>query len=225
MRKKQIIFTNHSDKNFEIFLDSIRHEKPLTTEKEYDLWTRMRNGSTRAREQLIYANLLYVVSVAKSFQWSGVPLMDLIQAGCEGMVKAVDKFDASLGFRLISYATWYVENEVRNAASDYLRHKHESLDEPRDADKDDGETRGDYLPNWSCQSTDWNIRYLEALNDLKRRVEERQSGLGHLVGHLHQMLLEGHTTSEFARRHHLNEKQMTRLFTVLREEASLSRAT
>ena len=216
---KNFSFTDRSVDSVNLFLSSIRQSEPLTTEAEYDLWCRMQNGSKSAREKLIFANLRYVVSVAKQYLASKAPFEDLIQAGCEGLVRAVNKFDASLGYRLISYATWHIENEVRKAAYDYIRHSHSSLDEPLYADDKDGETHTDYLEARPCQSTDWNLRYRDALEALKRRAEDRQYGLSHLTAELHQMLLDGYTTSDFARRHHLSESQMTRLLTILREES------
>lgn len=218
--QKQIVFTDRSNDNVNYILSSIRPSMPLTTEQEYDLWQRMRCGSKTAREQLIVANLRYVVTIAKKYVGSKASLDDLIQSGNEGLVRAVDKFDASLGCRLISYATWYIENEVRKTAYDYLRNKCVSLDEPLSPDEDNSPTRKDYLYARPCQSTDWNLRYRDALESLKRRAEERQYGLGRLTAELHQMLLDGYTTSDFARRHKLTESQMNRLFTILHEEAA-----
>ena len=80
-------------------------------------------------------------------------------------------------------------------------------------------SRYDHLLSSECQSADWNLRYRDALEDLKNRMDKRFCGLGSLVGQLHQILLEGYTTSDFARRHRLNEQQMNRLLTILREEA------
>ena len=219
---KNITFTDRSVDSVNHFLSNIRQSEPLTTEAEYDLWCRMRHGSKSAREQLIFANLRYVVSVAKKYLASKAPFEDLIQAGCEGLVRAVNNFDASLGFRLISYATWSIENEVRKAAYDYIRHDHSSLDAPLYEDDKEGETLVDRLVAKPYQSADWNLRYRDALESLKRQAEERQYGLGHLTAELHQMLLDGYTTSDFARRHRLSEQQMTRLLTTLREEAGLS---
>ena len=220
MTAKRIIFTDRSIRSVDTFLSEIGHSKPLTSEQEHDLWCRMQNGSRSAREQLIFANLRFVVTIAKSYLPSGAAFEDLIQAGNEGLVKAVDKFDASLGFRFNSFATWFVKNEVRKAAYNYICHNHTSIDEPYYADEYDGETYADYIPNRPCQSADWNLNYREALEDLKNRMDKRQSGLGPLMGQLHQMLLEGYTTSDFARKHRLNEQQMTRLLTMLREEAT-----
>ena len=215
---RNISFTDRSVRSVDLFLSDIKPSEPLTTQQEYNLWVLMRQGNRSAREQLIKANLRFVVSVAKCYLPSGTPFEDLIQAGCEGLVRAVDKFDASLGFRLISFATWFVKNEVSKAAYDYMGHHVESLDEPY-FDNDDNETYADYLRCSPCQSTDWNLRYREALETLKRQAEERQYGLGKLTAELHQMLLKGYTTADFARRHHLNEQKMLHILSILREVA------
>jgi RNA polymerase sigma factor (sigma-70 family) len=183
----------------------------------------MRQGDSRARNQLIEANLRFAVSVAKRFLPSGASFEDLIQAGCEGLVRAADKFDASLGYRFISYATWFVKNEVSKAAYDYIKHHAESLDAP--ISDDDDKTYVDYLRCSPCQSTDWNLRYRDALETLKRQAEERQYGLGKLTAELHQMLIDGYTTADFAKRHHLNEQKMLYILSILREEATSSLPT
>ena len=102
---KNITFIDRSVECVNLYLHNIRKAKPLTNEAEYEFWLSMQQGSSSAREQLIFANLPYVVSVAKKYLPSGAALEDLIQAGNEGLVRAVDKFDASLGYRLISFAT------------------------------------------------------------------------------------------------------------------------
>ena len=92
---------------------------------------------------------------------------------------------------------------------------------PINAEEADGDTKLDRLTARPCQSTDWNLRYREALEDLKRRAEERQYGLSRLTEELYQMLLDGYSTSDFARKHRFTEKHMTRLLNTLREEAGL----
>lgn len=216
---KNITIIERSVDSVNLYFSAIRKAKPLSNEAEYELWHRMQHGSRSAREQLIFANLPYVISVAKKYLPSGTALEDLIQAGNEGLVRAVDKFDASLGFRLISFATWFVENEVRKAAYDYIRHDNDSLDESISADDNDGETLISRVKAHPFQSTDWNLRYRDALHALKERLDKRQFGLGRLASELHQMLIDGYTTNDFARRHRLNEQQMNRLFTLIREEA------
>ena len=215
---KNISFTDRSNDCVKNYLKNINCSTPLTTEEEYDLWLRMQQNSRQARNQLIFANLRYVVSIAKKYLRSGAEFADLIQAGNEGLVRAVDKFDASRGYRLISFATWYIENEVYKAAYNYIRHDVISLDEPFDAEDERGGTLMDNLVSYPSESTDWNLRYYDALNSLKAKAEKRQYGLGRLTVELHDILLKGYTTSDFAHKHRLNESQMTRLLTILSEE-------
>ena len=96
--------------------NAFKSSKPLTSEEEHQQWLCMRQGSRQAREKLILANMRYVVDVAMKYTWAYKELEDLIQAGCEGLVKATDSFDASLGYRLISFATWHIENEIKEVA-------------------------------------------------------------------------------------------------------------
>ena len=218
---KNITIIDHSVNCVEAILADLRKRKPLSAEQEHNLWLSMRQGSKRACDRLVESNMLYAMRIAKQYLPSGAALEDLFQAGCEGLVLAAHKFDATLGFRFISYATWYVENEVRKAAYNYIKNNHASLDESIDPKDDEAPTRIDFLASRPCQSSDWDLRYTDALKHLQVRAEERQPGLGRLTFDLHQMLLDGYTTSDFARKHHLNEAQMNRLFTILREEASL----
>ena len=221
LKGKNITIIDHSVNSVERILKDLRKCKPLTTEEEHDLWLDMQQGSKKAFDLLIRSNMLYAMSIAKKYMASHARLEDLFQAGCEGLVMAAHKYDASLGCRFISFATWYVENEVRKAAYDYIKHDIASLDEPIDAEEPDGDTYLDRLTARPCQSTDWNLRYREALEDFKHRVEERQFGLGRLTEELHQMLLDGYSTSDFSRKHRFTEKHMTRLLNILREEAGL----
>ena len=221
LKGKNITIIDHSVNSVERILKDLRKCKPLTTEEEHDLWLDMQQGSKKAFDLLIRSNMLYAMSIAKKYMASHARLEDLFQAGCEGLVMAAHKYDASLGCRFISFATWYVENEVRKAAYDYIKHDIASLDEPIDAEEPDGDTYLDRLTARPCQSTDWNLRYREALEDFKHRVEERQFGLGRLTAELHQMLLDGYSTNDFARKHRFTEKHMTRLLNILREEAGL----
>ena len=216
---RNIIFTSREVGSVDAYLNRIHRAKPLSTEEEYNLWLRMQHGNESAREQLIFANLPYVVSVAKKYLPSGAPFEDLIQAGNLGLVKATNVFDASLGFRLITFATWHIENEVRKTANDYNRHNIVSLDKPFNVDDEDGLALIDILPAYHDQATDWDFSYSDALSHLEARAEKRQHGFGTPTDDLHRMLLKGYTTSDFARKHRLNEAQMTRFLTILREEA------
>ena len=118
MQENFFRFTDRSVDSVNHYLNDINRRKyePLSNQEEHDLGIRAMQGDKEARERLINANLRYVVSVAKRYQGSEASFEDLIQAGNEGLVKAVDRFDPTLNLRLISYATWYIQNEVRKTA-------------------------------------------------------------------------------------------------------------
>ena len=217
---KNIIIIDRNVNCVDALLSDVRKTKPLSPEEESQLWEQMQQGSQRARARLIESNMRYVVSVAKRYIPSGTALEDLILAGCEGLTLAADKFNGSLGFRFLTFADWYVKNEIRKAAYDYIKHNHSSLDELVDAEDESGATHIDFLPSDHSQSPDWDICYSETLRVLATRVEERQSGAGHLVVALHQMAQEGYSTFDFARRYCLNEEQMSRLLDIINQELS-----
>lgn len=84
----------------------------LTAEQETSLGRRARAGCAASRERLVATNLRLVVSVAKRFANRGVPLLDLIQEGNLGLLKAVDRFDPERGYRFSTYATWWIRQAV-----------------------------------------------------------------------------------------------------------------
>ena len=211
---KNITIIDHNVNCVDNILCDISKTHPLTNEEEHQ------QGNLRARARLIESNMRYVVSVAKLFLPSGAALEDLILAGCEGLTKAADKFDGSLGYRFISFATWHVKNEICKTAYDHMKHNHVSLDEPLDSEDERGATRLDNLADGYSQSPDWDIRYAEALDSMASRADKHLCGAGRLVTALHQMLQEGYTTSDFARRYNLNEHQMSHLFDLISQPPS-----
>ena len=219
---KNIIIIDRNVNCVDAILSDTRKTKPLSSDEESQLWKQMQQGSQRARARLIESNMRYVVSVAKRYIPSGAALEDLILAGWEGLTLAADKFNGSLGFRFLSFATWYVKNEIRKTAYDYIRHNHSSLDELVDAEDESGATRIDFLPSDRNQSPDWDICYSEALRGLAARAENWRSGAGNMVVSLHQMLQQGYSASDFARRYCLNEQQMSRLLDIITQESSLT---
>ena len=93
----------------------------LTAEEEIELATRMEQGDEFARKRLAEANLRLVVSIAKRYVGRGMQFLDLIQEGNLGLIKAVEKFDHTKGFKFSTYATWWIRQAITRAIADQAR--------------------------------------------------------------------------------------------------------
>lgn len=120
MIKKQII-TERLDASLKIFLREINKKPLIDATKEIELSKRIQNGDIAAANELVEANLRFVVSVAKQFQKKGLPLVDLIQYGCIGALEAARRFQADRGYRFISYAVWWIRQAIMHAISEHCR--------------------------------------------------------------------------------------------------------
>lgn len=112
---KKIIFTDRSDSLLNAYLRDISRHKILEYSEVNELIEKAQKGDEKAREKVINSNLRFVVTVAKQFQNRGLPLMDLISSGNEGLMKAVDKFDTSRGVTFLSYAIWWIRQSIYNS--------------------------------------------------------------------------------------------------------------
>ena len=107
--------------NVKSYLMSIGNHPRLTFEEEKELSQRALKGDTAAINRLVECNLLLVVSVAKKYHGCGLPLLDLIQEGNIGLIKAAEKYDGSKGFRFSTYATYWIRQTISRALSDHSR--------------------------------------------------------------------------------------------------------
>ena len=96
----------------QLFLNEIGRHRLLTPDEEIELSKRIEKGDLEAKERMINANLRLVVSIAKKYQGSELTLLDLIQEGILGLIRAVEKFDWRLGYRFSTYATWWIRQAV-----------------------------------------------------------------------------------------------------------------
>ena len=109
------------DDPVKMFLKEIGKIKLLTYEEENELATRMVNGDAEAKKQLIESNLRLVVSIAKKYIGRGMHFLDLIQEGNLGLIKAVEKFDQTKGYKFSTYATWWIRQAITRAIADQAR--------------------------------------------------------------------------------------------------------
>lgn len=100
-----------------VYLKDIGKIQLLSAEKELELAEKMSKGDQAAKAELIESNLRLVVSIAKKYTGRGMPLLDLIQEGNIGLMKAVEKFDYSKGYKFSTYATWWIRQAITRSIS------------------------------------------------------------------------------------------------------------
>ena len=104
-----------------MYLKEIGKIKLLTPEEELETAKRMAEGDEEARKRMSEANLRLVVSIAKRYVGRGMQLLDLIQEGNLGLMKAVEKFDYTKGYKFSTYATWWIRQSITRAIADQAR--------------------------------------------------------------------------------------------------------
>ena len=109
------------DDPVKVYLKEIGRVQLLTSEEEMELAKRMQNGDAYAKKRLSEANLRLVVSIAKRYVGRGMQFLDLIQEGNLGLIKAVEKFDYTKGFKFSTYATWWIRQAITRAIADQAR--------------------------------------------------------------------------------------------------------
>lgn len=109
------------DDPVKVYLKDIGKVPLLTMEEETELAKRMKEGDEEAKKRLSEANLRLVVSIAKRYVGRGMLFLDLIQEGNMGLMKAVEKFDCTKGFRFSTYATWWIRQAITRAIADQAR--------------------------------------------------------------------------------------------------------
>lgn len=104
------------------YLVDISRIRMIGAEQEVELAQQIRKGGKtgeKAKEKLVTANLRFVVSVAKQYEQQGLPLVDLINEGNIGLIRAAETFDETRGFKFISYAIWWIRQRIMQAIADY----------------------------------------------------------------------------------------------------------
>ncbi len=109
------------DDPVKVYLREIGRVPLLSTDEEIELAVKIAEGNEYAKQRLTEANLRLVVSIAKKYVGRGMYFLDLIQEGNVGLIKAVDKFDYTKGFKFSTYATWWIRQAITRAIADQAR--------------------------------------------------------------------------------------------------------
>ena len=112
---------NDEENTLRLYFDDIAESKPLSREKEVELAARIKEGDMVARDQLVQANLRFVIDVAKNYQNRGLSLSDLISAGNVGLLTAAERFDGAKGYKFISYAVWWIKQSILQTIAEHAR--------------------------------------------------------------------------------------------------------
>jgi RNA polymerase primary sigma factor len=113
--------TNRESVSLDKYLQEISKYELLRPEVEAELSAKIRNGDIQALDLLIKANLRFVISVAKQYQNQGLTLIDLINEGNIGLIKAARRFDETKGFKFISYAVWWIRQAILQSLAEHAR--------------------------------------------------------------------------------------------------------
>src|SRR3989338_4344699 len=98
-----------------LYLKDIKNIPLLTAEEELDLARKIKKGNKPARAKMIRSNLRLVINIAKRYSYLGVPMMDLIEEGNLGLMKAVEKYNPKRGYRFSTYAAWWIRQYITRA--------------------------------------------------------------------------------------------------------------
>jgi RNA polymerase primary sigma factor len=105
----------------QLFLNEMARYPLLTAEQEVELAKRIERGDKDAKDRMVNSNLRLVVSIAKKYQGHGLSLLDLIQEGIIGLIRAVEKFDWRRGYKFSTYATWWIRQAVQRGVANKAR--------------------------------------------------------------------------------------------------------
>ena len=114
-------FINPQEDSISNYLKDVRKSEIIDANKEVELAKRIQEGDNKAIEELVTANLRFVISIAKEYQNQGLPLADLISEGNYGLITAAKRFDHTKGFRFISYAVWWVKQSIIQSLNENAR--------------------------------------------------------------------------------------------------------
>jgi RNA polymerase primary sigma factor len=109
---------NYHDESLQRYMEDIRKTHPVSRQEEQEVFRRARAGDKGARDRLIKSNMRFVLKVALQYRGCPIPLSDLVNEGCMGLIKAVEAFDTTRGIKFISYAVWWMKAYITKAINE-----------------------------------------------------------------------------------------------------------
>ena len=119
--QKKVAKGYNGNRSLDLYLHEINKTPLLTREEEQSLARSIKKGSQKALDQLVRANLRFVVSIAKQYANQGLSLEDLINDGNVGLIKAAHRFDEERGYKFISYAVWWIRQAMLQSLAEHSR--------------------------------------------------------------------------------------------------------
>ena len=121
IEEEEVFFDSYTEDAVKNYLSDIGKVPLLTEQEEIELFKRLEAGDLSARQRILDSNLRLVVSISKKYVGRGMEFLDLIQEGNLGLIKAVEKFDVSKGYKFSTYATWWIRQAVSRSIADSAR--------------------------------------------------------------------------------------------------------
>lgn len=161
------------------YFHDIASSTPLSREKEVELAARIRQGDVVARNELVQANLGFVIDVAGQYQHYGLSLAELISAGNAGLMEAAERFDGERGFKFISYAVWWIRQAILLALAEESRATsmvEKRLDAPRFEDEDAETLASAVADQGAVSPIEWmaETQAEQSLSDLIHQLPARE---------------------------------------------------
>ena len=174
-----------TDDSVRMYLREIGKIPLLSLEKETELAEKAMQGDRRAKDKMAEANMRLVVSIAKRYSGRGLELLDLIQEGNTGLLRAVDKFDPSKGFKFSTYATWWIRQAITRAIADQARtiripvHMVETINKlMRTSRRLTQELNREPTNQELAKEMDMDVEKIEYIQKIKQDITSLDAGIG-----------------------------------------------
>ena len=177
--KKKVVVDDF-DQQQRRYFEEISKTTPLTKEEEFELWKDYKeNNNIEARNKLVEANLKFVATIANSYRGRGLSYSDLIAEGNVGLIRAMDKFEATRGYKIISYAVWWIRQSIMEAISKRNSVGGEELpQEYEEQGSDDAETiyfNKKEIPSAFVEEADEKFDNKQTVSELLTILDDREN--------------------------------------------------